>query len=427
MTDQSRLQLTDALIERMLAQRAGPGAPADLIPSDRRGDRVDRPARSRAAGRIVGTRGLANTPGPGAPHLESDPPGRRPSRMAAVVVAAGAGLFVRLSPAFIGGPSSPPSIAPAPSASVAQSSSPAPSPSPVATPRPAAVVAYIKYMPRANAMAPTGRVWIVRTDGTGAHELFPDGTGVQSSVAWSPDGTRLVYTESGALYLTDANGSEPQPLDTGCVASCSDDRACLLARRHEARLRAQLGVIATMDLASGRVTELGSTAPDYNERPRWSPDGNADRLLPPGQVRKRLRGVRRRRGRPEPPPAQLRRAPCPPSRLVAGRLADRLHVPRHQVRQGGRDGHPADLTGRLHGSPRLDRSAPVDDRRELDRSDLDARWSDPVRTGCRGDCAATRGLWTMDADGSNVQLLVPGGSGLDAPLWGIDAAWQPTP
>ena len=41
--------------------------------------------------------------------------------------------------------------------------------------------------------------------------------------------------------------------------------------------------------------------------------------------------------------------------------------------------------------------------------------------------AATRGLWTMGADGANVQLLVPGGSGVDAPLWGIDAAWQPTP
>ena len=33
MTDQSRLQLTDTLLEQMLAQRAGPGAAADLIPS----------------------------------------------------------------------------------------------------------------------------------------------------------------------------------------------------------------------------------------------------------------------------------------------------------------------------------------------------------------------------------------------------------
>ncbi|HYO42695.1 MAG TPA: hypothetical protein VES19_05795 [Candidatus Limnocylindrales bacterium] len=33
MTDQTRPQLTDTLIEKMLAQRAGPGAPADLIPS----------------------------------------------------------------------------------------------------------------------------------------------------------------------------------------------------------------------------------------------------------------------------------------------------------------------------------------------------------------------------------------------------------
>ena len=64
MTDQSRLQLTDALIEKMLAQRAGPGAPADLVPSDHRGDRVDRPARSRGAGHPAGARWLADTPWP---------------------------------------------------------------------------------------------------------------------------------------------------------------------------------------------------------------------------------------------------------------------------------------------------------------------------------------------------------------------------
>ena len=31
--DQSRRQFTDELFEQMLVQRAGPGAPADLIPS----------------------------------------------------------------------------------------------------------------------------------------------------------------------------------------------------------------------------------------------------------------------------------------------------------------------------------------------------------------------------------------------------------
>jgi hypothetical protein len=41
------------------------------------------------------------------------------------------------------------------------------------------------------------------------------------------------------------------------------------------------------------------------------------------------------------------------------------------------------------------------------------------------DCSAA-GLWTMDADGSNAQILVPGGVP-DLALAGIDAAWQPTP
>jgi hypothetical protein len=54
---------------------------------------------------------------------------------------------------------------------------------------------------------------------------------------------------------------------------------------------------------------------------------------------------------------------------------------------------------------------------------IGATWTPDGRilfaTGCRGDpCAGNGGLWTMDADGSNVQLLVPGSG---------DGAWQPTP
>ena len=66
--------------------------------------------------------------------------------------------------------------------------------------------------------------------------------------------------------------------------------------------------------------------------------------------------------------------------------------------------------------------------RELDRGDLDARWSDPVRHRLYGGCAANGGLWTMDADGSNAVLLVPGGSGAwTLPFAGIDAAGSRPP
>ena len=431
MTDQSRLQFTDALLEKMLAQRAGPGAPADLIPS------------IAAAIESTGQRApglLGAVSGRGASRTRRDP-GTLTSRrilqvaavgMAVVVVAAGAGLFLRLSPALIGGPSSPPSIAPVPSSSVAPSPSPSPSPSPIATPRPAAVVAFIRYVSRANPMAETGRVWIVGTDGTGAHELFPGGTTDQTGVAWSPDGTRLVYSESGKLYLTDASGTEPQPLDTGCVSSCSDTSAAFSPDGTRLVLRRGLAdgltwTIATLDLASGRVLELTSTAPDYYERPRWSSDGKQivfsrqDKFGNGSAVFiVDADGRNLRRLSPASLPARLPDWSPDGSRIVFTSLVIKyVQVAGTNTQQMSQDVYTVHPDGT--------------DLRRLtsDANSIGATWTPDGRilfaTGCRGDCAATGGLWTMDADGTNVKLLVPGGSGLDAALYGVDAAWQPTP
>jgi Tol biopolymer transport system component len=345
--------------------------------------------------------------------------------VAVAVVAVGAGMVLRQSPALIGGPSSPPSIAPVPSTSAEPSTSP--SPVPTATPMPAAVIAYIKFVEdRTNPMAPTSRVWIVGADGTGGHELFPDGIGVQSGVAWSPDGTRLVYSESDKLYLTDASGSAPQLLDTDCGATCSDtepafspDGTKLVFRRN--------WVIATMDLASGRVTELASTAPDYNERPRWSPDGkqivfsrqdkfgNGSGVFVVDADGRNLRQLSSARL-----PARLPEWSPDGSRIVFTSLVVTY------VQQGG------NTLQKLSQDVYTVRPDWTDLRRlTKDGNSIGATWTPDGRilfaTECRGDCAANGGLWTMDVDGSNPELLVPGGSGLDASLYGVDAAWQPTP
>ena len=285
--------------------------------------------------------GPANAPRPREPHLASDPPGRG-ARDGGGRRGAGAGLFLRLSPALIGGPSNPPSIAPVPSSSVA----PSPSPSPVPDRNP-----------------PTGRrdrLHQVRGQGQpDGSDRLEYGSSAQtepvatscspmaraSRAVWPGRRTGRAWSTSSpaALYLTDANGSEPQLLDTGCARDPASERpepafspdgtqlvfehgATRLHRNHGPRERSGRG-------AGFDGSRLQRATPVVPRR-------EADRLLPPGQVRKRLRRVRRRRGRPEPPPAQLRRAPCPPCRLVPGRLADRLHVPRRQVRQGGRDEHP---------------------------------------------------------------------------------------
>ena len=215
--------------------------------------------------------------------------------VAVVLVATGAGLFLKLSPALIAAPSSSPSVAPAPSTSAVPSSSPAPSetPSPTVTPRAGALIAFIRMTEKPNngkncgySAKPTCgtlRLWIVGSDGSDAHELFPDGLGSQMGIAWSPDGTHLVYSEANKLYLTDASGSEPQLADTGCVAPCwsdsdvafSSDGTHLVFVRNLADASGYdtIWAIETMDLASGHVSELSSTAPLGGGQPRWSPDG----------------------------------------------------------------------------------------------------------------------------------------------------------
>jgi Tol biopolymer transport system component len=431
MTDQSRLQFTDALLEKMLAQRAGLGAPADLVPA------------IAAAIESTGQRDpglLGALSGRGAWRTRRAP-GNLTSRrilqvaalgMAVVVAAAGAGLFLRLSPALIGGPSNPPSMAPVPSSSVAPS--PSPSPSAIATPRQAAVIAYIAQVSRSNPMGETGRVWVVSSDGTGAHELFPNGTGEQSGVAWSPDGTRLVFSEAGKLYLTDASGRSPQIVDTSCVPpSCWSNSAAFSPDGTQLVFLRVHGVtavswpIATLDLASGRVVELSSTATVSPDRPRWSPDGrqivfssldkfrNGSAVFVADADGKNLRQLSS-----ATLPARLPDWSPDGSRIVFTSLVNKI------VRVGGTD------TLQTTQDVYTVRSDWTDLRRlTTDGNSIGAGWTPDGRilfaTGCLGDCGAHGGLWTMGADGGSVQLLVPGGSSRDAPLAGIDAAWQPTP
>jgi Tol biopolymer transport system component len=312
---------------------------------------------------------------------------------------------------------------------------------PAPSSRPAAVVAYIKYIYRTSQMAQTGRVWIVGTDGRGAHELFPGGTDAESGVAWSPDGSWLIYqvrpgpgelagkvTVPG-LYLINASGSAPQVVDPDCFAPCSDTSAAfspdgtqlVFVRGGATR------VIATMDLAGGRVVELSSTAAGYSERPRWSPDGkrivfssqdkfgNGSAVFVVDADGRNLRQLS-----PVTLPARLPDWSPDGSRIVFTSLViTYVQVGGTNVQKMSQDVYTvrpdwADLR-----------------RLTTDENSIGATWTPDARilfsTGCRGDCAATGGLWIMDADGSDAKLLVPGGSGLDAPLGGIDAAWQPTP
>jgi hypothetical protein len=113
--------------------------------------------------------------------------------------------------------------------------------------------------------------------------VFPDGVTNQGVLAWAPDGTRLLYSDDGKLFMTDAGGSGPQPVDTGCIAPCagdsqvafsSDGRSIVFIRTSTGASKyVDLTEVATMDLATGRVLELRSTGPDGGAAPSWSPDG----------------------------------------------------------------------------------------------------------------------------------------------------------
>jgi hypothetical protein len=363
----------DRMLGTWFEARAISCAPEGLL--ERSLERVD-PTRQRAGWRIRD--GGRSPRAMGRPATARASLGRMLAVVAVIAIATAAGLFLRLSPATINGPSSAPSVAPEPSASVA------PSPSPTPTRTPGALIAYIRTTEKPNRTAgnpnqllcystdpacPIPRLWIVRSDGSGAHELLPGGTGNQSGMAWSPDGTRLIYSEAGKLYLTDASGSTPQVVDTGCVAPCEGDwyaafsndgaHLAFLRNSKDASGYSGPGAIATMDLTSGRVVELSSTAPAGGMSPRWSPDGKQIVFW---------RGGEKDTGGPVAPT------------LAAVFVVDADGQNLRQI-------SPTTLAAQFaECSPRWNRPATVDDGRDLEWSDLDTGRANPLRPrfGWRG-------------------------------------------
>jgi Tol biopolymer transport system component len=371
--------------------------------------------------------------------------------VAIVVVATGASLFLGLLRGTIAGPSSPPSIAPAPSSSGATASAiPPETPTPTAAVRPGALIAYTRTVDRPlmtpenpggaqcytyDSTCPVSRAWIIGSDGSGAHELFPDGGSGQHVLGWSPDGTRLLYSDDG-LYLADPSGSEPELLDTGCVAPCavdfdaafSSDGTHLVFVRSTTDAAGYVGptAITTMDLANGRVTELSSTAPDGGSLPGWSPDGTQIAFFRYGDKDMGISG------------------PIP-AKKTAVFVVDADGQNLHQV-------SPATLAAQFPGwSPdgaRIVFASPEADRQDIytvrpDGTDLrqlttggasyGATWTPDGRIlFVRGVSAAgTDGapsFWTMDADGSNAAQFIPGTVTGAAPGdfdWWRGPVWQP--
>ncbi len=313
----------------------------------------------------------------------------------------------------------------------------------------------------------TSALWVANMDGSGARRLAQDLGGTLGAPAWSPDGTRLVFSHSDVdptgmpfhyqLYLIDASGSEPQLVDTGCVAPCfrdsdaafSSDGERLVFVRSGAGVGGGTGsVLATVDLTTGEVVELESTrisdasgnfqpfAPaDYH--PRWSPDGT--RIVFTQDVPNDVSG---RVGQSMPLPAVFvvdadgrnlhqigpaaQTADWSPdgTRIVFGSV-DLIDVHR-------RDGHPAWLQYYDIYTVRPDGT----DLRRLtsDQISKNPSWTADGRIGfIRTPLEQTGGLinesgplqfWIMDADGGNATQLSFSPQTIDQ-AWPI--SWPPQP
>jgi Tol biopolymer transport system component len=337
-----------------------------------------------------------------------------------------------------------PVVTPPPNLAIVPPSAPPASttPSPIADLRPGASIAFVRIVkekpvcPRYTANCVASRVWIIGSDGSNAHQLFPEGATNQGDLAWSPDGTRLLYADDGKLYLTDPSGRGPEPVDTGCVAPCfgdsqvtfSNDGKSIVFVRTSADASGFGGptAIATMDLATGRVSVLSSTESDASAGPGWSPDGKQIVFFRFGE---------KDGGGPVPPRLSavwvvdadgqnLRQ--LSPLTLAAQYPEWSPDGARILFESGPLTGLDQDIyTVRPDGS----------DVRRLtsDATSTAATWTADGRIMFAGGSSGaggigTPGWWTMNADGTNAAVLVPvaaiGVAAAD--LQGTQPTWQPT-
>jgi Tol biopolymer transport system component len=219
---------------------------------------------------------------------------------AALLAAAIVGGALLVGSGIVKLPSVRPSIVPPTASASMDPSAELPSASPTALPASSGLIAYATFGPLAtntrecltgarrlyqpyNDSGPgCSRIWVSNTDGTGAHELVPDHLGNQTPLAWSPDGTLLLFEDAAGLWLVDVSGIivKSFPFEDLCPKGCatvggyefSPDGTMIAFDRPPITTSGE-GVVALLELATGHVTELASTAPEGSDAPHWSPDG----------------------------------------------------------------------------------------------------------------------------------------------------------
>jgi len=300
-------------------------------------------------------------------------------------------------------------------------------------------------------------LWLVKADGSDLHELAPGQPDLgKGPAAWSPDGRHIAFESSCApvlnpapaagnaesrclptapvlIYETDINGAPPRLISTDCVgnrASCDDHYPAYSPdgkRLAFVRLtQGPSGVIGIRDLATGKVTLLESTrqGPPRNElgAPAWSPDG---KQLVYYQVAKDADGkptgssemyIVNTDGTGLHPLKTPGLASGDPHWSLDGSLIVFSTEPIHEWNDAGVADHPDVYT--IH-----------PDGTGLKQLTFDQGSGAPSWTS-DGKILyfSQRGLWLMDADGSN-QTQVPLWMDLvtDTTGYSYYESWQPTP
>ena len=143
----------------------------------------------------------------------------------------------------------------------------------------AAVLAFDRFIVDANGQ--TGRdIFTVRADGSDMRQLT-NTPGIESNVAWSPDGTQIAYWDQmvGSVVVMDAGGGNrkvlatPGPAHSDCHDSAGVVAGCL--QRHLLQDRVLRRSVGPLDRASdGTSPPAKLIAPDISSSAGvWSRDG----------------------------------------------------------------------------------------------------------------------------------------------------------
>jgi Tol biopolymer transport system component len=109
-----------------------------------------------------------------------------------------------------------------------------------------------------------GRVWVANADTTNVHAITPAGGKAYRWVAWSPDGTHIAFYEGGRVRIVNPDGS-----GLGDVANALETAVSWSPDSQWLVITGTDNTVGVVSAGGGVVRPLGARGVAY-----WSPDGN---------------------------------------------------------------------------------------------------------------------------------------------------------